>query len=63
MLLFHRGTWSNPYVKDTVSISQHLLQPYCYYKRSVVDSKKIERYVYLRRAIVALLFERPIYST
>ena len=27
VLLFHGGTWSNPYAKDTVSVSQHLLQP------------------------------------
>ena len=26
MSLFHGSTWSNPYVKDTVFISQHLLQ-------------------------------------
>ena len=25
--LFHGSTWNGPYVKDTVFISQHLLQP------------------------------------
>ena len=27
VLLFHGITWSDPYVKGTVSLSQHLLQP------------------------------------
>ena len=27
VLLFHGSTWSDPYVKGTVSISQHLLHP------------------------------------
>ena len=26
--LFHRCTWSDPYFKDTVFISQHLLRPF-----------------------------------
>ena len=39
---------SDSYVKDTVFISQHVLQG------SVVDSRKFEGYVYLRKTIVAL---------
>ena len=63
---------------DSVIISrEHLKQSTCqgncvyfstlvatihYNKRSVVDSRKIEEYVYLRKTIVALLFQVPIYS-
>ena len=56
--LFHRSNWSDPYVKDIVSISEHLLQP------SILLQAVcgwFEWYVYLRKAIVALLFYWGVY--
>ena len=54
VLLFQGNTWSDPFVKDTVSISQNLLQPSILLQ--AVYGWKVEWYVYLRKAIVALLF-------
>ena len=51
---FDGSAWSDPYVKDTVYFTALVATIY-YNKRSVVDSKKIEEYVYFRKTIVALL--------
>ena len=53
--LFHASTWSDPYVKDIVFISQYFLQSSII--ASGLWSRKFEGWcVYLRKAIVALLF-------
>ena len=57
--LFHRSTWRNPYVKETVFISQHFLQPSIIISGLWLIQEKVGEYVYFRKTIVAL----PIYST
>ena len=62
VLLFHRSTWSNPYVKDTVYFTALVA---VIHKQAVyaVDLRKFDCYVYLKKAIVAPLFCRClIYS-
>ena len=54
--LFHRSTWRNPYVKETVFISQHFLQPSIIISGLWLIREKVEEYVYFRKTIVALLF-------
>ena len=52
--LFHGSTWSNPQVKETVYFTT-LVATIHHNKWSVVDSRKIEEYIYLRKTIVVLL--------
>ena len=54
-VIIHRSFWSDPYVKDTDFFTT-LFATIHYNKRSVVDLRKFEEYVYLGKAIVALLF-------
>ena len=58
VLSFHGSNWSDPYVKDIVSISQHLLQPSILLQ---AVCSWFEWYVCLRKAIVALLFYWGVY--
>ena len=52
--LFHGSTWSDPYDKDTLFISQHLLQQSIITSSLWLIREKTEGYVYLRKTIVAL---------
>ena len=51
--LFHGSTWSDPCQGHCVYFTT-LVAAIHYNKRSVVDSRKFEGYVYLRKTIVAL---------
>ena len=53
--LFHGSTWSNPHVKETVYFTT-VVKTIHYNKWSVIDSRKIEGYVYLRETTVPLPF-------
>ena len=59
--LFHGSTWRNPYVKETVFISQHLLQPSIEISGLWLVPEKVEEYVYFRKTIVALVFWRCLF--
>ena len=59
MLLFHRSTWSDSYVKDTVYFTTPVAT--FHYNKRCVDSRKIEGYVYLRKTIAALLIYRCLF--
>ena len=54
--LFHGSTWSNTHVKETVFISQYLLQRSIIINVLPLIREKVEEYVYLKKTIVALLF-------
>ena len=54
-VIFHGSAWSDLYFKETVFISQHLVQP-SIKTSGLVDSKKIKECVYFKKTIVALLF-------
>ena len=60
---FHWSNWSNPYVKDTVFIYLYCVYIFIYLyilyynKQSMADSRKVEWYVYLRKAIITLSFK------
>ena len=53
--LFHGSTWSNLHVKETV-FSQHFLQASILISGLWLIREKVEEYVYLKIATVALLF-------
>ena len=56
--LFHRSTWSDSNVEDTVYFTT-LVANIHYNKWPVTDSRKIEEYcVYLKKTIIAFLFYR-----
>ena len=54
--LFHGSTWSNPHVNETGFILQYLWQPSIIINDLRWIREKVEEYVYLKKAIVALLF-------
>ena len=59
--LFHGSIWIIPHAKETVFISQYFLQPSIKINGLRLIREKVEEYVYLRKTIVALLFERWLF--
>ena len=59
--LFHCSTWSNPHVNKTVFISQYFLQPSIIINGLRLIREKVEEYVYFRKTIVVVLFERWLF--
>ena len=55
-VIFHRSAWGDLYIKDTVFISQHLVQPSIKTSGLWLIREKLKECVYFRKTIVALLF-------